>query len=233
MWTRPSRTFGDDSSLALNIAVAMSDAASHDSRSVEPHLERILGRLPQLKGTIGVLLDDGAADDEGLRARVRDRFGIEVVASQNTRGRKSLTTDLPRGIEKITPTGTPVCREGVPLDLVGCRHTTGHFVFRAPDIQEGHAVCEGCPLAEQCLRPGATRRHVQIAFDRLPWLDPALPQLSRTFARMAAERTVIERIHNLMKYEYGDPRLHQRGTPSVQSMLDKTVWAMHVVLARA
>jgi hypothetical protein len=213
-------------------AVAMIDAASHDSRSVEPHLERIFRRLPQLRGTIGVLLDDAAADDAGLKARVRKVFEIEVVASQNTRSRRSITKDLPRGIEKITPTGMPVCRAGLPLDLAGCCHTTGHFVFRAPDLEEGRSACGGCALREGCIRPGAERRHVRIAFDRLPWLDPALPQLSKTFARMAAARTVIERIHNLMKYEYGSPRLHQRGTASVQATLDKTLWAMHVVLAR-
>jgi hypothetical protein len=159
-------------------------------------------------------------------------FEIEVVASQNTRSRRSITKDLPRGIEKITPTGMPVCRAGLPLDLAGCCHTTGHFVFRAPDLEEGLSACGGCALREGCIRPGAERRHVRIAFDRLPWLDPALPQLSKTFARMAAARTVIERIHNLMKYEYGSPRLHQRGTASVQATLDKTLWAMHVVLAR-
>jgi hypothetical protein len=213
-------------------AVAMIDAASHDSRSVEPHLERIFRRLPQLRGTIGVLLDDAAADDAGLKARVRKVFEIEVVASQNTRSRRAITKDLPRGIEKITPTGMPVCRAGLPLDLAGCCHTTGHFVFRAPDLEEGRSACGGCALREGCVRAGAERRHVRIAFDRLPWLDPALPQTSKTFARMAAARTVIERIHNLMKYEYGPPRLHQRGTASVQATLDKTLWAMHVVLAR-
>lgn len=195
-------------------AVAMSDAATHDSRSVLPHLARLFERLPELRGRVTVLLDDGAADDPGLKDRVRSLYGIELVTSQHPRGRRALTQDLPRGIERITPTGTPVCDEGVPFDFIGTRHSAGHFLFAAPLDEEGAAICAGCPLEAQCLRPGAVRRHVSIAFDRLPWIDPALPQLSLAYDRLMAQRTVIERVHNLMKLVYGEPRLRKRGTPA-------------------
>ena len=46
-----------------------------------------------------------------------------------------------------------------------------------------------------------------------------------------ARRTGIERIHKLMKFDHGDDRLTKRGTPSFQARLDKTLLAMHVLLA--
>ena len=214
-------------------AVAMTDGAIHDSRSVEPHLARLFERLPELKGVVVGLLDDGAADDAGLKERVRRNFEMELVTSQNPRGRKALTKDLPRGIEKVTPTGTPVCLAGLPMDLLGCRHTTGHFLFVAPDLDDGRPACDGCQFKAQCCRPGTRRRQASIAFDRLPWIDPGLPQLSRRYASLMASRTVIERVHNLMKYVFGETRLRKRGMASAQATLDKTLWAMHVVLARA
>lgn len=214
-------------------AVAMTDAATHDSKSVLPHLARVFTRFPELQGVVARLLDDGAADDKDLKDRVRSDFLVDLVTSQNPRGRKPLTKALPRGIKHVTPTGTPVCLAGLPMDFVGCRHTTEHFLFAAPDAGDGRPACTGCPLKAQCCRPGTERRQASIAFDRLPWIDPALPQLSQRYAALMANRTVIERVHNLMKHVYGESRLRKRGMASAQATLDKTLWAMHVVLARS
>jgi hypothetical protein len=63
------------------------------------------------------------------------------------------------------------------------------------------------------------------------WIDPKFPQLSRRFARAMADRTAIERLHKLMKYDYGDERLTKRGNAAFQARLDKTLLAMHLVLA--
>ena len=65
----------------------------------------------------------------------------------------------------------------------------------------------------------------------MPWLDREFPQLSKRFAKAMARRTGIERIHKLMKFDHGDDRLTKRGTSSFQSRLDKTLLAMHVLLA--
>ena len=46
-----------------------------------------------------------------------------------------------------------------------------------------------------------------------------------------AQRTVIERLHKLMKDDYGDENLTKRGTKAFQARLDKTKLAMHLVLA--
>ncbi len=212
-------------------AVAMTDGAANDVRSVMPHLERFFGLFPDLREMATRLLDDAAADNQDLKAKVRADYGIELLTPANPRQRKEITKDLPRGVSKIGKRGTPVCEAGVPMDFRGCRHATRTFLFSAPDTPAGEPVCAGCPLKESCLREGATRRHISIPFDRLPHINPAMPQLSERFARAIAQRTVIERVHNLMKHVYGEPRLKRRGTPAVQAALDKLLWGMHLALA--
>ena len=66
---------------------------------------------------------------------------------------------------------------------------------------------------------------------RVPWLDTDFRPLSKRFARAMARRRGLERIHKLMKFDYGDDRLTKRGTSSFQARLDKTLLAMHVLLA--
>ena len=44
-------------------------------------------------------------------------------------------------------------------------------------------------------------------------------------------RTTIKRLHKRMKYDLGDDRLTKRGNAAFQARLDKTLWAMHVLLA--
>jgi hypothetical protein len=51
-----------------------------------------------------------------------------------------------------------------------------------------------------------------------------------SFANEMAQRTVIERLHKLMKNDYGDEDLTKRGTKAFQARLDKTKLAMHLVL---
>ena len=46
-----------------------------------------------------------------------------------------------------------------------------------------------------------------------------------------ARRTSIERLHKLMKFDLGDDRLTKRGNVAFQACLDKTLLAMHVLLA--
>ena len=46
-----------------------------------------------------------------------------------------------------------------------------------------------------------------------------------------ARRTSIERLHKLMKFDFGDDRLTKRGNDTFQARLDKTLFAMHVLLS--
>jgi hypothetical protein len=212
-------------------AAAMSDAAAHDSNSLQPHLEHIFTTYPELKGKITRVLDDRAADDQDLKKALAGDYGIELLAAPNPRGRKPINNDLPRGIDHISNTGTPVCRAGLPFDFLGCRHETKQFLFRAPLNDQGQPVCSGCQFQTSCCQPGGSRRQVAVPFERLPWMDPNFPHLSQRFQKIMARRTVIERVHKLMKFDYGDDRLSKRGNRAFQARLDKTLLAMHLVLA--
>ena len=230
-WAHKASTLCFPRQQVLLDAVAMSDAASHDSKSILPHLGRLFTRHPDLRGIIQRVLDDGAADDETLKAAVQSQWGVELVAPINPRGRRAIGDDLPRGVDHITPTGTPVCRAGYPLAFLGCRHDTKRFLFRAPNDAQGVPVCQDCALRDGCYRGDEGARQITVPFARLPWINPEFPQLSRRFAKVMAKRTAIERLHKLMKYDYGDERLTKRGNAAFQSRLDKTLLAMHLVLA--
>ena len=230
-WAHKASTLSFAGQEVLLDAVAMTDAASHDSKSMEPHLDRLFALHPKLHDEVTRVLDDSAADDDDLKERLARKYRIELLAAPNPRGRKPMTKDLPRGIDHISSTGTPVCAQGIPFDFLGCRHATGQFLFRAPLAEDGKSVCEGCPSKSSCCRDGGSRRQIALPFARLPWIDPRFPQLSRRFQKAYARRTVIERIHKLMKYDFGDERLTKRGNKAFQARLDKTLLAMHLVLA--
>lgn len=230
-WAHKASTLCFPGQQVLLDAVAMSDAAAHDSQSLLPHLERLFTRYPNLRGTVQRVLDDGAADDQMLKAAVQEQWSVQLVAPINPRSRRPIGDDLPRGVDHITPTGTPVCQAGYPFDFLGCRHDTKHFLFRAPDDAQGVPVCRDCSLREGCYRGDEGARQITVPFARLPWIDTEFPQLSRRFAKVMAKRTAIERLHKLMKYDYGDERLTKRGNAAFQARLDKTLLAMHLVLA--
>lgn len=230
-WAHKASTIGIPGQEVLLDAVAMSDAASHDSTSLEAHLERVFRDFPELRGKIEWVLDDAAADDEELKRRLCERWGIVLMTPINPRARKKQTNDLPRGVQHIEPTGVPVCRQGFPFDFVGVRHEDERFIFRAPDDANGVPVCVDCPVRTECYRGDNGARQVTIAFDRLPWINPGMPELSLRFQQEMAERTVIERLHKRMKEDFGDERLAKRGNDSFQARLDKTRLAMHLLLA--
>ena len=230
-WAHKASTLAFPGQEILLDAVAMSDAASHDSQSLKPHLVRLFERHPDLENIVTRVLDDGAADDQTLKNDLQDRWDIELLAPINPRRRQPIRDDLPRGIEHLTAIGTPVCQEGYPFELVGRRHDTEHFLFRAPNDKDRMPVCQGCPQKEGCYHGDSGARQVSIAFERLPWIDPKFPQLSKRFHKVMAKRTSIERLHKLMKFDYGDERLTKRGNAAFQARLDKTLLIMHLVLA--
>ena len=230
-WAHKASTLSFADQEVLLDAVAVSDAATHDSQTLEPHLKRLLTRFPELEGVVTRVLDDGAADDEALKARLQADQQIELLTPINPRARRPITEDLPRGIAHLTPLGTPVCHAGFPFDYVTLRRDTERFVFRAPLDAQGLSVCQGCALRPDCYRGESGARQVTIAQTRLPWLNPAFPQLSQRYATAMARRTVIERLHKQMKYDLGSDQLTKRGNASFQARLDKTLFAMHILLA--
>jgi hypothetical protein len=230
-WGHKASTLGLANQEILLDAVALSDAASHDSQSVVPHLNRLFERHPDLSDHVKRLLDDGAADDSQLKATVHETFGIEVLAPINPRRRKPIRDNLPRGIDHLTPRGVPVCQAGYPFDLLGFRKDTERFLFQAPQDTSGQSVCLECPQRTGCYRGDTKGRAVTISPERVPWLDRDFPQLSKRYAKAMARRTSIERLHKLMKFDLGDDRLTKRGNSEFQATLDKTLFAMHVLLA--
>jgi hypothetical protein len=230
-WAHKASTLCFADQEVLLDAVALNDDASHDSQSVVPHLSRLLTRHPDLKGVVTRVLDDGAADDPALKSQIKALFDIELLAPINPRRRGPICDDMPRGIDHLTPRGVPVCQAGFPFDLLGFRQSTERFIFTAPEATSGESVCLSCASREGCYRGQSGGRLVTIGADRLPWLDRELPQLSKRFGKAMARRTGIERIHKLMKFDYGDDRLTKRGASSFQARLDKTLLAMHVLLA--
>jgi hypothetical protein len=230
-WGHKASTLGLAHQEILLDAVAMSDAASHDSQSVVPHLQRLFSRHPDLRAQITRLLDDGAADDTKLKATVHDLFGIEVLAPINPRRRQPIRNDLPRGIDHLTPRGVPVCQAGYPFELLAFRKDTERFLFQAPQDNDSQSVCLACSQRADCYRGVSKGRVVTISPDRVPWLDRDFPQLSKRYAKAMARRTSIERLHKLMKCDLGDDQLTKRGNSEFQARLDKTLLAMHVLLS--
>jgi hypothetical protein len=230
-WGHKASTLGFAGQEILLDAVAMRDAASHDSQSLVPHLSRLFKRHPDLQKLVTRVLDDSAADDSPLKASLQEQFGIELLAPINPRRRQPIRDALPRGIDHLTPRGVPVCEAGYPFELLGFREATEHFIFRAPQDAEGTFVCQDCSLRSGCYRGGTGARVATISADRLPWLDRDFPQLSKRFAKAMGHRTSIERIHKLMKFDFGDDRLTKRGNDAFQACLDKTLFAMHVLLS--
>jgi len=229
-WAHKASTLVFPEQGVLLDAVAMRDAASHDSTSLVESFERLFEDHPMLQGRIKKVLDDGAADDVGLKAHMKKQWEIELMTPINPRRRKAQKKDLARGIDQITATGTPVCRQGFPFDFVGCRHEEERFIFRAPNDATGKPVCTDCPMRSECYRGESGARQVTIAFERLPWIDPAHPQLSLRFQDEMALRTAIERVHKQMKHDLGSEELSKRGNDAFQARLDKTLWATHVLL---
>lgn len=230
-WGHKASTFSFATQEILLDAVPLSDAASHDSESLYTHLPRLFQLHPELRNIVTRVLDDGAADDQDLKDFLDNEWQIELAAPINPRRRRPITKDLPRGIDHLTPRGTPVCQAGYPLEFVSCRHQDEKFLFQAPNEADGVPVCQACRHRATCCRGDAAVRHVSIGFERLPWIDPNLPQLSKRFAKLMAKRTVIERIHKLMKFDFGDDRLTKRGNNAFAARLDKTLLAMHLLLA--
>ena len=206
-WAHKASTLSFAAQEILLDAVAVGDAASHDSQTLQPHLRRLFQRHPDLLQCVTRVLDDGAADDAQLKATIESEFGIELLAPINPRRRGQIVSDLPRGIDHLTPRGVPVCQAGYPFELVGVRHDTEHFLFRAPLDDAGAFVCQDCSLRAGCYRGDKGGRQVSIPQQRLPWLNPDFPQLSKRFEKAMARRTSIERLHKLMKFDLGDDRL--------------------------
>lgn len=212
-------------------ARAVSDAATHDGQTFLPHAREVLEHYPPLAAAVHRVLYDSACDDAALKQQFAQELGLELVASFNPRRGQPITEQLPRGIEKITPYGEPVCLAGYEFDYQGIRYANETFLYRAPMDENNQPVCRNCEhRAACCNRTNATGRRISAPFDRLPHIDPGDPPMAKQFKAILARRPSVERMIKRLKCDLGDDRLSKRGNASFQAYLDKTLIAYHLLL---
>jgi transposase len=72
----------------LPLAVYVASASPHETKLVEPTIERrFLSEAPQR------LIGDRAYDSDPLDARIQERFGVQLVAPHNSRRNRPATQD--------------------------------------------------------------------------------------------------------------------------------------------
>jgi len=212
-------------------AMAVADAATHDGQTFFPHVEKVFNDYPDLATSINRVLYDSACDDAELKTRFKDALGVELKASFNPRRSKATTEALPRGIEKITPYGVPVCSAGHEMDYRGIRYDREKFIYEAPTQNDGTSVCVGCPERTECCNSSTqTGRTLTVSFDTLPQIDSNDPPMAKRFKAIMRRRPSVERMIKRLKCDLGDDRLSKRGNQSFQAYLDKTMIAYHLLI---
>ncbi|MEE8423824.1 MAG: hypothetical protein V3S49_04730 [Thermodesulfobacteriota bacterium] len=212
-------------------AVPISDAATFDGETLYPHVEKLLNDLPEIKFSIKRILYDSACDNKELKEELLKDFGIELKASFNPRRKKEVRENLPRGIEKITPYGVPVCMAGHDMDYKGMRYENEKFIYQAPKDSKGFPVCLICQYKENCCPDSSiTGRTINISFDLLPHIDTDDPPMAKRFKAIMSRRPSVERMIKRLKCDLSDDRLTKRGNDSFQAYLDKTLIAYHILL---
>ncbi|MCK5879962.1 MAG: hypothetical protein KAH24_09280, partial [Holophagae bacterium] len=129
-WAHKSSIIGlPDQGIPL-IALATTDAASHDSQSLSETLEFMKTHFPELLARADCLLDDSAADSDILKKQILDDFGLEINCSVNPKRRKNIgAEDLPPWMEKLTPAGYLYCQAGHEMDFLGTRNSDGTYMY--------------------------------------------------------------------------------------------------------
>ena len=212
-------------------AVAVSDAATHDGQTFFPHVEKVLGDHPDLAQSVRRVLYDSACDDTTLKQRFKDELGIELRASFNPRRSKAITEALPRGMQKITPYGVPICRAGHEMDYQGIRYANEKFIYRAPQQDDGQSVCMECSERALCCNSSTlSGRTITVSFDTLKHIDPNDPPMAKRFKAIMTRRPAVERMIKRLKCDLGDDRLSKRGNDSFQAYLDKTMISYHLLI---
>ena len=212
-------------------AIAVSDAATHDGQTFFPHVEKVLEDHLDLAQSVRRVLYDSACDDTPLKPRFQDELGIELKASFNPRRSKAITEELPRGMEKITPYGDPICLAGHEMDYQGIRYASEKFIYRAPQQDDGLSVCIGCQQRAQCCNHSSqSGRTLTVSFDTLKHIDPSDPPMAKPFKAIMTRRPCVERMIKRLKCDLGDVRLSKRGNDSFQAYPDKTMISYHLLI---
>jgi hypothetical protein len=211
-------------------ARAVQDAATNDGETFYPHVKSLFKTYPEIKGSVKRVLYDSACDSKGLKEKFRQELGVELKTSLNPRRKREITEDLPRGIERITPYGVPVCWNRHEMEYKGMRYENEKFIYQAPRDEEKKPVCVSCPYKAGCCPNAFKGRTITVSFDQLPHIDPNDPPMAKRYKAIMSLRPSVERIIKRLKCDLGDDRLSKRGNDSFQAYLDKTMIAFHIII---
>jgi hypothetical protein len=212
-------------------AVAVTDAATHDGQTFYEHIIRLFKDYPEIQDWISHALADAAYDDEKIRRKLFEDYGIVLRTSINPKRRQSIMgEDLPCGMDKLTPFGNLYCENGYEMDYKGTRILVEKFIYSSPCTSDGKPVCVDCSCKQSCSPNSKTGRTVQIDFDLLSGIDPNDPPMAKRFKAMMKFRPSVERVISVLKKQLGDDRLTIRTNSSFQALLDKTLIVYHQLL---
>jgi hypothetical protein len=211
-------------------AVAVSYAGTNDGLTLVPHLARVNRLYPIVIEYAKRVLADGAYQTAANLAGVA-ALGLKLLAPINQRGTKPKPAeDLP-GIKHFTPSGVPVCEASKELAFVGRRLDAHQLLWGAPREESGEIACRACPLRETCCPEAKNGRTLTTNAADFPQIDWDLPQHSKTFKRNYSLRTAVERVINILKLDLNNDRLTKRDNVNFQARLDKTLLAIHLLIA--
>ncbi len=212
-------------------AVAVTDAATHDSKTFFPHIRILFEQLPEVYPWIDTVLYDCACDDQKQRDKFMEEFGIVLKTSINPRSKKPITAELlPKGMKKLSPYGSLICNGDNEMEYQGMRRESEKYIYKAPVDEDGASVCAACPHKSSCCPNSEGSRVATIGFNMLPHIDSIDPPMAKRFKMIMKKRPSVERIIKRLKCDLSDDRLKKRGNASFQSYLDKTMIAFHILL---
>jgi len=229
-WAHKAAVLGyAGTTVPLDVAVA-SCASSHDSTTLEPHLERLCELLPEAFDGVKFVIADPAYDEAPARERIPQKFGgLELNSKINPRARKEAPMPGHEGQFKLSPQGQPICLRGKTLALVGRDERREEYVWCGPVDDKGTPLCKRCPFATQCGLEG-TRRTLRVPRATTPQIDWKHPQHLRREQKRYRRRTAVERQIERVKGPLERNRLPCRGRVRVQSFLDLRLAALHVLI---
>ena len=217
-----------DSEIPISARV-LGYAATHDSKTLVPHLEEIQHTLPELMATLKNVLADSAYHEcfEDLKSAFPS---VQLHTPVRQKAPPSKLQERYKGIDHFTRSGLPICQEGHSFELRGRDILEGRFIMAAPDGDNGQSVCVNCPKRSICLKDGQ-RRHIRVPREELPNISWENPQHFARNKAIYAQRTGVERAIKRMKVDLRAENLSHRHGARVQAHLDRRLLAIHLLLA--
>ncbi len=210
--------------------IAVADAATNDGETFYPHVEKVLEQYPTVKEWIDIALYDSACDHIKLKGKFKDELNLDLKASLNPRRKKTVTENIPRGMEKVTPYGNVICNAGYEMDYLGIRYKDEKYIYQWPTDKNGNSVCLTCEHKSTCCPYAKNGRTIQVSFDVLSHINPDDPPMAKRFKAMMMRRPSVERMIKRLKCDLSSARLNKRGNENFQAYLDKTLIAYHILL---